>query len=173
LGPFEVLLYIIALAAVLFLTWVGTRFIAGKASKTMRGKHIEIIETVALGADKKLHLIKAGDAHYLIATASKQVQLIDKIDLRAEDPGEAGAETAANVFDFKSFFDKYVGKYTGRNKPQEIISPEDSGGTAEVSPDTGGGDSGGDSPAAERSGAFRGNLERLKNITQTKKDSSL
>ncbi|NTV91580.1 MAG: flagellar biosynthetic protein FliO, partial [Clostridiales bacterium] len=108
-ATFEVILFIVLFGAILFLAYVATKFVAGKSGKAMKGKHINVIETVSLGPDKRLHLIKAGNQYMLISSTSKQVQFLDRVDIpEEEDESLAEGETDNNIFEFRKFFDKYV-----------------------------------------------------------------
>ncbi len=158
MNTLEVILFIVVFGAILFLTYVATRFVAGKTSKAMKGKHISLVETVSLGTDKRIHLIKAGGQHFLISSTSKQVQFLDRVEIQEESP-EPDYENPLenNVFDFKKLFDKYVNNY--RNKKVDGENPATDGGQPsrsgqlEVKPDD---------------IFFRSNLDKLRSITQKK-----
>jgi len=55
----------------LFLAYVTTKFIGTRTNKIVKGKYIKIIETVNLGFDSRLHLVKAGEEFVLISTCGK------------------------------------------------------------------------------------------------------
>lgn len=147
----QVLLMLLAFGSILFLAYITTRYIGTKTGKTMMGKHVNVVETISLGTDKRLHLIKAGEQYLLIASTSKSVELISEI--RLDEAGEVEkSETAAfqNVFDFKSIFEKYAGvhkniKGFGKNNAG---SNESSNNASDVSRLN-----------------FKNNLDRLRNIT--------
>ena len=50
----------------------------------MKGKHITVIETVSLGFDNKLHLVKVADEFILISCSGKNVQMLKTIDINEE-----------------------------------------------------------------------------------------
>jgi len=84
---FEIVLFILLFGAILFLAYVSTKIIGTKTSNSLKGKYIKIVETVNLGMDKKLHLVSAGDEYFLVASTSKDVRYLGKIELR-ETPQE-------------------------------------------------------------------------------------
>jgi len=147
----EVLLMLLAFGSILFLAYITTRYIGAKTSRTMMSKHINVVETISLGTDKKLHLIKAGEQYLLISSTSKSVELISEIRLDGAEEFEK-PETAAfqNVFDFKSIFDKYAGVYNN------IVSLTKNNKTDNESSNN---------ASDSNRQNFRSNLVRLKNIT--------
>lgn len=147
----EVLLMLLGFGSILFLAYVTTRYVGTRTRKAMAGKHVAIIETVSIGMDKRLHLVKAGEQYLLIASTSKTVEFISEIRLNEEENTE-NADTSSivpNLFDFKSFFEKYAGMY--RNRKNGIArKPVDA-----------------DNVSAHPEGEqFRNNLDRLMNITR-------
>jgi flagellar protein FliO/FliZ len=119
----KALLYFLGFCSVLYLAYISTKFIANKQNKAMRSKNISVIETVMLSADKRLHLVKAGNAYVLIATTSKTVEFLTNVELD-EEPGQekVPAENGA-PFDFKSIFEKYSGLYRSK-KTKNPAGPE-------------------------------------------------
>ncbi|HEX9061055.1 MAG TPA: flagellar biosynthetic protein FliO [Clostridia bacterium] len=103
LGIFGLLIMFFAL---LFLAYIATRFVAGKAGKVMRGKYVSVIETVGIGLDKQLHLVKAGNEYILIASAGKNIEFLTVLNME-DAPGEDKI-TEPKEFDFKGIFEKYA-----------------------------------------------------------------
>lgn len=133
---------------ILFITYVTTRYLAAKTSKAMKGRHLSIIETVSLGADKRIHLVKASGKYILIASTSKSIEYITDLAIKEEEITNGFTNNVnQNVFDFKSLFEKYVNLY--RNKKNNSYRSE--------------GNIHGTKKEGDR---FSFNLERLKNITQ-------
>jgi flagellar biogenesis protein FliO len=64
-----------------------------------------------LGTDKRLHLVKAGNGYVLIATTSKTVEFLTKVELDEEAAQETVPVENGFQFDFKSMFEKYSGLY--------------------------------------------------------------
>ena len=97
---------IIALGSIIFMSYVATRYIGSKTGKIMRGKYINIIETVSLGIDKQLHLVRVEEQFVLIASSGKNIEFLTtiKMDKFATDEPQGNS----NVFDFKNIFEKYL-----------------------------------------------------------------
>ena len=49
----KIILMLIGFGAILFLTYVTTRYIARKQIRSMKSRNISVIETVMLGPDKR------------------------------------------------------------------------------------------------------------------------
>lgn len=111
LDVLKVVLYLVGFCSLLFLTYVTTRYIGLKQNKAMNGKNISVLETVTLGADKRLHLVKAGNSYILIASTAKTVEFLTTVSVDESMRPETSAEERDAVFDFKSLFEKYTGAY--------------------------------------------------------------
>lgn len=112
----RVILSLVGFCALLFLTYVTTRYIGKKQNKAMRSKNISVLETVMLSADKRLHLVKAGSSFVLIATTQKTVEFLTSVNLDEDMEQESVSEYKDNLFDFKSLFDKYTGLYKAKKE---------------------------------------------------------
>lgn len=80
----------------------------------MKGKYINIIDTVNLGFDCKLHLLKVGSEFVLISTSGKNTRLLTKVKL--EEYANNELEDSENGFNFKNVFDRY---FQGFKEKQE------------------------------------------------------
>lgn len=96
--------------SVLFLAYSGTKFFGAKAGMMMKGKNISIVETIGIGIDKQLHLVKVGEKYILLSTAGKNIQMLTEV--KPEELGEMNFQNfeITNGLDFKEIFDKYLGK---------------------------------------------------------------
>src|SRR5690554_6833304 len=73
------LLYILAfLGVLLFVAWL-TRWLAGKTGK-MRGRYLNVIDSMSLGTNRDLYLVLLADRLFLIGTADRSVRLLAEID---------------------------------------------------------------------------------------------
>jgi Flagellar biogenesis protein len=143
--PYEVILFLLGFGSILFLSYVTTRYLAGKTNKAMKGRHLNVIETLSLGTDKRIHLIRAGEQYILIASTSKSIEFLTTLDLDTEiQPGVVENPNKNYSFDFKAIFEKYLTNY--KNKKEETVK-------ADIS-----------NPLA--GDKFRFNLYKLKDITQ-------
>lgn len=145
----RVTLMLIAFCAILFLTYVTTRYVGGKQNRAMKGKNIAIVESVALGMDKRLHLVKAGKQYVLIATTSKNVEFLTSVDLdESEEAEQNELQAGLNTFDFKSLFEKYVNMYRAAKKEKGVATKA------------------ADADREPESSDFKANLQRMRTIVQ-------
>jgi flagellar protein FliO/FliZ len=79
-------------AALLFLAYVTTRFIGGKAKMTMRSKNMKIIESISLGPDKRIHLMKVGGQYLLLSSSGKSIEFLSEIKPDALEETEPDTE---------------------------------------------------------------------------------
>ena len=145
--PLEVMFFLLGFGSILFLSYVTTKYLAGKSNRAMKGRHLNIVETISLGPDKRIHLVRAGEKHILIASTSKSIEFLTDLTIDGEDITNDVPQGTQNVFDFKSFFEKYMNMY--KNKKNVSFRTEAY------------------TPSNNAEGEkFRFNLQKLKNITQ-------
>jgi len=111
---FQIILMLIGFGSILFLAYVTTRFISGKSAVSMRSKHISIADTITLGMDKKLCLVKAGEEYVLIAVCGKRIDFLCNVNISEADT--TNQTEKKSVFDFKSILEKYSDKNNIKNK---------------------------------------------------------
>ncbi len=116
--PLQIIMFLLGFGAILFLTYVTTRYIAGKTGRALKGRNIQIIETVSLGLDKRIHLVKAGNRYILISSTSKHIGFLSDVSMEVEEDSKPEAAGQQNVFNFKELFDKYTSVYLKRNEKQ-------------------------------------------------------
>jgi flagellar protein FliO/FliZ len=98
---------LLALGSILFLAYVTTKYIGKKSKKASRGNYIQVIETISLGMDKQLLLVKVAEQYVLISSSGKNIQFLTNINLD-EYETQNSTENYNGVFDFKGLYDKYV-----------------------------------------------------------------
>jgi flagellar protein FliO/FliZ len=106
--------------AVLFLSYVASRFLGIKAGKMLKGKNINIVESIALGLDKQLHLVKVGEKFILIATSGKNIQMLTEIT--PQEMGEISIEKVVHNenFNFKELFEKSMDIFQKKISPLKL-----------------------------------------------------
>lgn len=144
----DALFFIIGFGAILFLAYVTTKYLAGKSATALKGRYIHILETVSLGLDKKIHLVKVNDEYILIASSGKSIEFLTKVDLQ-EVEREAESQKAVSGFDFKALFEKYVKSL--KSKSQDRVF---AGNAIEKN------------GAVKEEDSFRNNLDKLRSINR-------
>ncbi|MCX7841518.1 MAG: flagellar biosynthetic protein FliO [Clostridia bacterium] len=135
---------LIVFGALLFLAFVTTKYIGTKAGKAMRGRYVSIVESVSIGLDKQLHLVKAGHQYVLIATSGKTIQYLTTVEIDEAEDIESSESTAA--FDFRSIFENYLQTFKNIGKTQARKQGKEPQETLEAS-------------------KFRQNLKKLRSIS--------
>lgn len=113
-------LFLIVFGSILFLAYVTTKFIGTGTNKMMKGRYINIIETVNLGFDSKLHLVKVGPDFVLISTSGKNTCFLTKVELEEYSDNEEKASN--NSFNFKNVFDKYFQGFKDKQENKNFTS---------------------------------------------------
>lgn len=146
----SIVFFLMIFAAVLFLAYIFTRFIGDRASKAMRGKYIQIVESVSLGLDKRLLLVKVAHQFILLASCGKNLEYIATVKLD-DFTEEQERETGAGQFNFKAVFEKYLGNLKSVNKLENTKKElERKTGESKTTPES----------------IFKNNLARLRTITK-------
>ncbi|MTI48003.1 flagellar biosynthetic protein FliO [Sporosalibacterium faouarense] len=84
----KIVLYLLALALVLFLTYYGTKFIARHSKKLGKGNNIEILDQFSFGSNNKILVAKIYRKIYVLSVNNNQTSVIDKLsekDINLED----------------------------------------------------------------------------------------
>lgn len=147
---FQVLGFLIVFGSIMFIAFVTTRYIGTKAGKTMKGRYINIVESISLGLDKQIHLVKVEEQFVLIASSGKSIEFLTALKL--DNYETDGIQDTANLINFRNIFDKYLKSFKNKDNPtSETVAALDK---------------------QSEEDAFKNNLNRLKSINQrlTKQD---
>ena len=124
-GVFEILFILIIFICILFLAYVVTRFVAGRASARYKSRHIEVLDTLSIGADAQLVIFKIGGEFFLASKSQKQFSVFSKLDLAAADFDETAAQTAGFAESFRSVLESKLGLPLQKRPPQSGRRPAD------------------------------------------------
>ncbi len=111
----NIILFIGIFGSILFIAYVTTRYIGNKTSKMMKGKYISIIDSISIGFDKNLHIVKAGDQFILLASSGKNIEYLTTV---AIEDYYVENNNLDNKNDFKKIVDKYLNVYKDFKKSQ-------------------------------------------------------
>jgi flagellar protein FliO/FliZ len=110
----DVLGFILIFGSVLFLVYVTTKFVGGFTARTMKSNNMEVIETLKLGVDKQLFIVRAGEIYILMASSGKSLEYICELNLD-EEALNSQNEKQTGTNEFTSVLEKYLSNL----KPQE------------------------------------------------------
>lgn len=106
-------IYIIFIAAIiLFLAYIVTRFIGSKYMNTLKGKNITVIETVSLGIDKVIYLVKIGNQYFMISSSGKNINFLCEINSSNVINGsvEIGNPASFGGNSFTKYLERFMNK---------------------------------------------------------------
>jgi flagellar protein FliO/FliZ len=104
---------LIVFACLLFLAYITTKYVGQKSLNSMRSGHMQVIETLSLGFDKCIYLVKVEEKYILIASAGKSIEFLTEVDISHIE--ETNKENVGQS-DFYSMFLNYVKKMTAADK---------------------------------------------------------
>lgn len=115
-GSLSYLMPFFGVLLVIFLAYVGTKFISTRYAKMSSGKNIKVLERIALGQDKSLVLITLNKKAYLLGVTGKDISIVCQLD--EEELAAVGEEKQA---DFLSLLTDGLKKSTrGFKLPTDI-----------------------------------------------------
>ena len=89
---------LLAVGAVLYLSYLFSRYLARGTAKLTKSKHIKIVDRVALGQDKMLLVVKVGEKNYLIGSSSQSIRVLTEIDELPEESAQADSLMGSGSF---------------------------------------------------------------------------
>lgn len=84
-------------AVILGAAYLATKFIAKKGMAGMGNKNLKVVETLSLGLDKSLLLVKAGEQYLLLGSTQKGITLLSEL------PPEKLVLANSNELDFEAY----------------------------------------------------------------------
>ena len=169
-GIFEILFILIVFVCILFLAYVVTRFIAKRSSGRLKSRHMEVVDSLAVGADSQLLIIKAGDEYFLTSKTQKQIVMLAKLALTAEDTQDSAVRSTGFADSFRSVLESKLSRAKPqRDKTADSDNDGGAGGDTDAGGDTGGGrrernDRNDRYDRTENTGVFRSNIDKIKEI---------
>jgi len=120
----EIMGMFLIFGSILFLAYVTTRYIGARSRKVIRGRYIEVIDTIGLGMDKQLYLIRVDRQFVLVAASGKNLELLTKVEIEDYDFESSRNNDARNT-EFKNFFEKYTRFYRDRQLNSFAVKEQD------------------------------------------------
>lgn len=152
---FYVILVFIFVMAILLFT---TKYLAYKSKKLLQGNYMHIVESLSLGVNNRLHLIKVDKEFFIISATGKSIEFLARVNIDDYQEEEI-KNPISEVIDFKSVLKKYIGTFNSRNHPTAEANPvyeRPSGQNQENVKETQGADL-----------TFRKNLEKLRHLNKS------
>ncbi len=153
---FSVIFAIVFVFALLFLT---TKLLNYKSKKMLKGNHMQIIESLSLGVNNRIHLIKVDDEFFLISASNKNVEFLARVNMSDFEEEEI-KNPVSEVIDFKAILKKSLNGFSFKNQAKKQTGAETNN-SSELKPKD---------PNINNNLAFKRNLEQLKNLNKTISD---
>lgn len=77
---YGILYFVFMSAVILGAAYFVTRFLASKGFKQVNNKNLKIVETINLGIDKSLLLVKVGEQYLLLGSMQKRITMLAEIE---------------------------------------------------------------------------------------------
>lgn len=106
----QLLGYVLIFGSILYLAYIATRLVGKKTSASMQSRHMQVIEQISLGLDRRLLLIRVGSEYFVFLCGKKEFKQVARVNLDKEEIQEQAEakSTDSPVFDFRQIFDKVV-----------------------------------------------------------------
>ena len=79
-GIIPLILALVAVAAVLYLSYLFSRYLAVGAAKVNKSKYVKIVDRVVLGQDRMMLITMIGEKYYLIGSTAQSIQILTELD---------------------------------------------------------------------------------------------
>lgn len=107
MGFSDYLTIILAFAVVIAILLLTTKYLAYKTKTLQKGNYMHIVETLSLGVNNRLHLIKVDKEFFIISSSNKNIEFLARVNI--EDYQEEEIKNPiTEVVDFKSLLKKYL-----------------------------------------------------------------
>jgi flagellar protein FliO/FliZ len=100
---FKTIYYLLMFALILAATYYVTKFLARKGMGQSKTKHMKLLESMPLGVDKSLHLVKVGTQYFMLGTASKSMFMISELEQDKLFEEQLNSAIDINEFDYDSY----------------------------------------------------------------------
>lgn len=107
---FKTIYYLIMFVLILAAAFYATKFLAKRGMVQNKTKMMKLMESMPMGVDKSLHLVKVGSQYFLIGSASKSMFMISEINQESLSEEQLGSAVHVSDFDYESFEDSIEGK---------------------------------------------------------------
>lgn len=152
----KIFLPVFAFIVVILILLLTTKYLAYKSKKMLKGNYMHVIESLSLGVNNRLHLIKVDKEFFIISATSKNVEFLARVNINDYEEEEI-KNPISEVIDFKLVLKKYLNgfnfgtqtKKETRVESEDILKPKS---TDEI---------------RNSDVTFKTNLEKLKHLTKS------
>jgi len=95
-GIWALFLALVAVGAVLYLSYLFSRYLAVGAAKVNKSKYVKIIDRVVLGQDRLILIAAVGEKYYLLGSTAQSIQILAEIDEKDMTEMQLSEKTTGN-----------------------------------------------------------------------------
>lgn len=110
----------VAFCAVLLLAWATTSFVGRKFKGERKSRNLQVVETLAMGLDRSLVLVRVGEKYYLLANSRGRMDNLGEVDSGTViiEPVPSG------VLNFRTILDRYstLGQKSEQGENEKNVS---------------------------------------------------
>lgn len=120
-GFFTLLFALAAVAVVVYLSYLFSRFLASGTARLNRSKYIKVLDRAPLGQEQSLLVISVGEKGYLVGTSQQSVQILTELDEKQlADMLARDGEAPADVLDKGASFQELLSLVLKKKKKQSF-----------------------------------------------------
>ena len=99
-----------AVAVVIYLSYLFSKYISMGSSKLTQAKHMTIIDRLMVGQDRFILIVRVQDSVFLVSVTSQAIQILK--ELKSDDFGDENTAVKKDFFEesFKSILQKIKAK---------------------------------------------------------------
>jgi len=148
---------VFAFIVVLLILLLTTKYLAYKSKKMLKGNYMHVVESLSLGVNNRLHLIKVDKEFFIISASNKNVEFLAKVNINDYEEEEI-KNPIAEVIDFKLVLKKHLNglNFGNQAKKGTEVQAEDISHKPQKIDETKNSDV-----------IFKNNLEKLKHLTKS------
>lgn len=114
------------IALILYLAYISTKFLGRRMNiKTGGSRKLQIIDSVSVGKDKSVMIVRAGEKTFLIGAAQGGINLISELDSSEFEVLDIKQDSGTGM-DFKTAFKTVLEKKYGKKKKDDKENDDDS-----------------------------------------------
>jgi flagellar biosynthetic protein FliO len=107
---FRAVYYIVMFGLILAAAYYASKFLSQKALGRGSAKNMKLVESMPLGADKHLHLIRVGEQYFLIGSASKSLFMMSEVEKEKLFAEQQTGELSLEGYEIENYEDNLSSK---------------------------------------------------------------
>ncbi len=119
----DYLIYIVVFALIIAIMVLFTKYLGYRTKKLQKGNYMTIIETLSLGVNNRLILVKVEEEFLILSVSNKSSEFIAKVNIQDYKEQEE-VNPFSDIIDFKAILAKNIIK-SGSNKKHSSPDKKD------------------------------------------------